>query len=112
MTDAHVWTPEPQAKEKKKTRTDCVFRRQFNEKPSIIPGCSGTRASSLPVGGGKPGGLEVSRLATQDVKSVTSYLEPDRLTMRSSHSSPVLPAVLAAGSSAHPGVCHAAAAEQ
>jgi len=26
-------------KEKKKKRKDYAFRRQFNEKPSIIPGC-------------------------------------------------------------------------
>jgi len=28
-------------KEKNETRKDYAFRRQFNEKPSIIPGCPG-----------------------------------------------------------------------
>ena len=26
-----------------KKRKDCAFQRQINEKPSIIPGCSGRR---------------------------------------------------------------------
>jgi len=29
-------------KKKEKKRKDYAFRRQFNEKPSIIPGCPGT----------------------------------------------------------------------
>jgi len=29
------------AAEKKRKRKDYTFRRQFNEKPSIIPGCPG-----------------------------------------------------------------------
>jgi len=28
--------------QKEKKRKDYTFRRQFNEKPSITPGCSGT----------------------------------------------------------------------
>ncbi len=28
---------------KEKNRKDCAFRRQFKEKPSIIPGCPGSR---------------------------------------------------------------------
>ncbi len=31
-----------QTKEKEKKRKDYAFRRQFNEKPSIIPGCPGS----------------------------------------------------------------------
>ncbi len=36
----------PTGSEKKK-RKDCAFRRQFNEKPSIIPGCPGPTGTSL-----------------------------------------------------------------
>ena len=32
-------------KEKKKKRKDYAFRRYFNEKPSIIPGCPGSTHS-------------------------------------------------------------------
>jgi len=37
--------------EKKENRKDYAFRRQFNEKPSIIPGCPGVCSyNGLPVG--------------------------------------------------------------
>jgi len=34
-------------KEKKNKRKDYTFRRQVNEKPSIIPGCPGTAVLSV-----------------------------------------------------------------
>jgi len=34
-----------QLSEKKKKRKDYAFRRQFNEKPSITPGCPGMQLS-------------------------------------------------------------------
>jgi len=36
-------------KEKTKKRKDYAFRRQFDEKPSIIPGCPGDRWYELMV---------------------------------------------------------------
>ena len=36
-------------KEKTKKRKDYAFRRQFDEKPSIIPGCPGDRCYELMV---------------------------------------------------------------
>ncbi len=37
--------PPPKDTARKKKRKDYAFRRQFNEKPSIVPGCPGHRAA-------------------------------------------------------------------
>jgi len=44
----HSWD-KTTAEKKKKKRKDYAFWRQFNEKPSIIPGCPGTPLQKLGV---------------------------------------------------------------
>ena len=39
--DGHTQEEDKEKKRKEKKRKDYTFRRQFNEKPSIIPGCLG-----------------------------------------------------------------------
>jgi hypothetical protein len=39
----HIQRLNDERMEKKRKRKDYAFRRQFNEKPSIIPGCPGER---------------------------------------------------------------------
>ena len=46
-----IWLPDTalltNACQKEKKRKDYAFRRQFNEKPSIIPGCPGPMHATI-----------------------------------------------------------------
>jgi len=47
-------------------RKDYTFRRQFNEKPSIIPGCPGCAAASLLAIAAEPARIIATLIANQD----------------------------------------------